>query len=168
MTRAAAALLALLLACLGTAAGAEAAAGPPQPSEAALAFVEEFSDDHLSGMLSRIGGQSEAMRTLSQIDGRLLAATFDAEIDAAVARHGDEWARNLALAWSPLLTESEMASLVDRGAASPHADTYREAREAASARMADLSRDLFAQILQEVVAATLAALTRETPEEPAN
>jgi hypothetical protein len=64
------------------------------------------------------------MRALSRIDAPLLAAVFDAEIDAAVERHGDEWVRNLALAWDPLLTDAEMRSLVEQGAGSPHAEKY--------------------------------------------
>ena len=102
MHRTAAAFLGLLLVWTGTGAGAAPAAPatpaaaaapaaqPPQASEAAMAFAGEFADDHLSGMLSRIGGQSEAMRMLSQIDGRLLAA-FDARStrrSRGMATHG--------------------------------------------------------------------------------
>ncbi len=159
MHRTAAALLVLLLG----AGRSRGRAGQPEPSDAAMAFVDEFADDHLSGMLSRIGGQSEALRTLSQIDARLLAAAFDAEIDAAVERHGDAWARNLAMAWSPFLTDAQMASLAEEGAASPYADSYVENRGAAAARMAELSQDLFERILQEVVAATLTVLAPEQP-----
>ena len=93
----------------------------------------------------------------------MLAAAFDAEIDAAVARHGDEWARNLALAWDPLLTDDEMGSLVEQGAASPHAERYAAARDEAAAAMAALSQDLFRDILAEVIGNTVRTLGAEPP-----
>ncbi len=159
---AAALALALLLGAAGRADGASALVRAADAAgEAAMEFVSEFSDDHLSGMLSRIGGQSEAMRTLSRIDARMLAAAFDAEIDAAVDRHGAAWAGNLALAWDPLLTDAEMRSLVAEGAASPHAGKYAAVRDEAAAAMATRSQDLFRAILVEVVGNTLRALGAE-------
>lgn len=132
-----------------------------EPGPAALAFARQFSDDHLSGMLSRIGGRSEALRALAEFDGQVVATVFDAQIDAAVRQYGDEWARNMALAWAPLLSEAEMASLVEQAAKSPFADKYVASREAAAAAMAERSADLFGQVLQEVVADTIATLTPE-------
>lgn len=133
------------------------------PSDEALAFVSDFSDEHLSGMLSRVGGQSQTMRELSRIDARLLAAAFETEIDAAVERHGDEWAHNLALAWTPVLTDAEMASLSTEGAESPHVQKYTEGREEAAVEMARLSQDLFREIMGEVMQNTLATLSGEVP-----
>lgn len=154
--------VAVIAALLTTAAPAqEPAPGPEAASPEALAFVSQFSDDHLSGMLSRIGGQSTVMSELSKIDGRVLAAALDAEIDAAVERHGDEWAHNMALAWSPLLGDVEMASLVEDGANSPYADRYLAQRDEAAAGMATLSQDLFREILAEVMRNTLKRLSGE-------
>lgn len=165
--------LALLLVAATAPAAAQAPAEPPaeapaaaprnEPSDTAMTFAGEFAGDHLSGMLSRIGAQSEALRALARFDGPTVATVFDAQIDAAVRRHRDTWARNLALAWSPLLSEGEMRSLAEQGAESPHAATYVENREAAAAAMARLSGELFAGILQEVVAATVETLVPEAP-----
>jgi hypothetical protein len=94
--RTAARVQALALVLLLGAAGQAAPA--PHARETPIAFVSEFSDAHLSGMLSRIGGQTEARRTLSRADARILATAFDAALAAAVGRHGDAWARNLARA----------------------------------------------------------------------
>ncbi len=142
----------------------QAAPQTGEPGPAALAFVEQFSDDHLSGMLSRIGAHNEAMRALAEFDSKAVAIAFDAEIDEAVRQYGDQWARNMALAWEPLLTDAEMASLVELGADSPYADKYVASRDAAAASMAELSRDLFREILQQVLTGTVAVLSPDEPD----
>ena len=114
-------------------------------------------------MLSRIGMQNVALRALAEFDGPAVATAFDAQIDAAVRQYSGQWAHNLALAWDPLLTDAEMASLLDEGAGSPYAEKYVAGREAAAASMSELSSELFGQILQEVVTATVVTLTPETP-----
>ncbi|MEM9063469.1 MAG: hypothetical protein AAGD13_23660 [Pseudomonadota bacterium] len=125
-----------------------------QPSDAAIAFAGQFSDDQLSGMLSRIGARTETMMMLGQVNGRLTEQVFNAEIDAAVERHGDTWQRNMALAWTPLLTDEEMLSLAADAQLSPHAEKYAGLRNDAGRTMQSLSGELFQQILQEVVANT--------------
>ena len=135
---------------------------PEEPSEAAMQFVEGFSDDHLSGMLSRIGARQAPMIALSQLDGQMVAAVFDLEIDKAVERHGAEWKRNMARAWTPLLTDEELTSLATDGVASPYTDKYVGLRQEAGQRMQVLSQDLFRQILSEVIQNTVEELS-ETP-----
>jgi hypothetical protein len=142
---------------------APVAADESDPSEAAMIFVAGFSDDHLSGMLSRIGGRSSTMAALSQLDGALVAAIFDAEIDAAVVKYGSAWHRNLALAWTPLLTPEELTSLTIAGAQSPHTDKYLSLRAAAGQTMQQLSQELFHEVLSEVIANTVGELTPEQP-----
>lgn len=127
---------------------------PAKPSNAAMAFAGQFSKDQLSGMLSRIGARTETMMMLGQLNGRLTEQVFNAEIDAAVARHGNAWQRNMARAWMPLLSEDEMLSLVTDAQASPYADKYTGLRNDAGRNMQELSKDLFKQILQEVVSNT--------------
>lgn len=56
-----------------------------------------------------------------------------------------------------------MESLAAEGSASPHSDKYLRNREAAAAAMARLSRDLFAEILQQVLSQTVSTLVPETP-----
>ncbi|MGD1926025.1 MAG: hypothetical protein ACFB03_17840 [Paracoccaceae bacterium] len=129
-----------------------------EPSEAALAFVGQFSDNQLSGMLSRVGARTETMMMLGQVNGRLTEQIFNAEIDAAIDRHGDAWRRNMALAWTPLLTDDEMLSLAADAQLSPHTEKYASLRTDAGRAMQDLSGDLFRQILQEVVSNTFATV----------
>ncbi|MEM6904374.1 MAG: hypothetical protein AAF568_00630 [Pseudomonadota bacterium] len=157
----------LVLAALALPAWAETAPGPTEPSPAAMSFVAGFSDDHLSGMLSRIGGRSEALSVLAQVHGRLTGQVFDQEIDRAVAARGPEWQRNLALAWTPLMSEAELTSLTNAGAQSPHVEKYLDLRGAAGERMQELSGDLFGEILEDVVRATYARLTPEPTGEEA-
>jgi len=142
---------------------APVAADDSDPSEAAMIFVAGFSDDHLSGMLSRIGGRTSTMVALSQLDGALVAAVFDAGIDRAVVKYGPAWQRNLALAWTPLLTPEELSSLTTAGAQSPYTDKYLALRGAAGQSMQQLSQDLFQEALTELVNNTAAELAPEDP-----
>lgn len=128
------------------------------PSPAAMEFVGQFSDDHLSGMLSRIGARTETMMMLGQVNGGLAEEVFNTEIDAAVERHGDEWQRNMALSWMPLMTDEELASLTAEGADSPYADEYVAKRADAGQNMQTRSRELFEEILGEVVANTFTTM----------
>lgn len=135
-----------------------------EPSSAALTFVAAFADDHLSGMLSRFGGRDPRLAAMAQIDGRVVAATLDAAIAEAVREHSAMWQRNLALSWTPLMSDEEFSSLTIAGAQSPHVDKYLELRETAGQSMQTLSQDLFREILGEVLDATLSALSEaETP-----
>lgn len=128
------------------------------PSDAAMAFAGGFSDLHLAGMLQRIGARQPAMIAASQIDAQVLVSVFEAEIAEAVRRHGSAWQRNMALAWTPLLSDEEMLSLATAGAQSPHVEKYLALRPKAGAAMQALSGDLFEAILAEVVGNTLATL----------
>lgn len=86
--------LLLLAVCLAVAL-ATAPAVPPataqqaEPTPAARAFVDRFADDHLSGMLSRIGAQSEALRMLAEFDAQTVATVLDARVAEAVQQHGE-------------------------------------------------------------------------------
>lgn len=136
------------------------AGDPPQdPSEAAMTFAAGFSHDHLSGMLSRIGARQPPLVALSQLDGELLAAVFDAQIDQAVIKYGDEWQRNMALAWTPLLTDEELTSLTNSGAQSPYTGKYLDLRDEAGQSMQALSGPLFRTALEEVIRNTLKELS---------
>lgn len=135
-----------------------AAASDEQPSETAMEFAGQFSDEQLSGMLSRIGGGSGAMIEMSQLGGSMVADVFDLQIDAAVEKYGPQWQTNMAQAWSPLLTDEEMASLMAEGAASPYSEKYSGLRAQAGQAMQASSEDLFKEILTEVIAETQLSL----------
>ena len=128
---------------------------PEEPSEAAMTFAAGFAQDQLSGMLSRIGARQPQMMALGQMDGSTLAAVFDAEIARAVEKHGAAWQRNMAIAWTPLMTEDELNSLTAEGADSPHVDKYLGLRDQAGQNMQTLSGDLFREILEEVMQNTI-------------
>ena len=147
----------MLVAALATAPVQAADTAPP--SEAALAFVGAFSDDHLSGMLSRVGGRQPQMVALSQLNGTIVAATFDAEIDKAVTKYGPQWRHNMALAWMPLLSTEEFESLTANAAGSPYGEKYLSLRGDAGKTMGALSQELFAKIVDEVIQNTVKSLT---------
>lgn len=129
-----------------------------QPSEAAMTFVGGFSDLHFAGMLQRIGARQPKIVAASTLNAGLLAAIFEAEIAKVVRIRGPEWQRNMALAWMPLLSDEEMASLAAAGAQSPHVEKYLSNRNSAGETMQGLSSDLFKQALDEVVTNTLQQL----------
>lgn len=129
------------------------------PSDAAVTFVSGFSDQHLSGMLSKIGARQPVLMALGQFDGTLLGAVFDAEIDKAVLIYGDAWRANMARAWTPLLTDEELSSLTNAGAQSPYTDKYLALRGDAGQTMQALSQDLFRQILSEVIENTVSQVS---------
>lgn len=139
---------------------------PKEPSEAAMTFVGGFSDLHFQGMLQRIGARHPSLIAASALNGQLLAAVFEAEIAKVVKVRGPEWQRNMALAWTPLLSDAEMSSLTAAGAQSPYVDKYLGLRTKAGQSMQGLSGDLFKEALDEVVANTVQQLA-ETGE-PAN
>ncbi|MEM6664279.1 MAG: hypothetical protein AAF666_19115 [Pseudomonadota bacterium] len=144
-----------------------------EPSDAAIAFAGSFSDDQLSGMLSRIGARQPTLIAMSQLHGPLVASVFDAEIDKAVEAHGTAWRRNMALAWDPLLSEGEMLSLTGEGATSPYTEKYLGLRAEAGQAMQGLSQDLFRLILAEVVQNTITELSdlgddEQAPSAPAD
>jgi hypothetical protein len=84
-------------------------------------------------------------------------------IDRAVVKYGPAWQRNLALAWTPLLTREELSSLTTAGAHSPHTEKYLSLRGSAGQTMQQLSQDLFHEALTEVVTNTVAELTPGQP-----
>lgn len=151
----------LMAAVVVVAALAQTVVRAEEPSQAALNFAGTFSDDQLSGMLSRIGGRSGPMVALSQLNGQLVAEVFDLEINEAVAKYGDQWRRNMALAWEPLLSDDEMISLVVEGADSAHSEKYLGLRSDAGQAMQASSADLFRSILEEVIRNTQARLSAE-------
>ncbi len=128
---------------------------PKEPSQAAMDFVLGFSDTHLTGMLQRIGAQQPVLVAASQVNAELLVAVFEAEIAQALKVYGPQWQRNLAISWTPLLTDDELHSLASQGASSPHTEKYLELRGEAGKTMQSLSQDLFKQVLSEVVDKTV-------------
>ena len=131
---------------------------PDAPSDAAMAFVGQFSDAHLTGMLKRIGARQPTMVALSQLHGQMLAAIYDSEIEKAVKKHGPLWQTNMARAWTGLMTDAELTSLKADGAASAHTGKYQEMTPKAGARMQEMSAELFRGILAEVIKNTMTAL----------
>lgn len=135
----------------------------PAPSEAAMSFVGQFSDDHLSGMLSRIGATQPPMVAASQLNGALVAVVFDAEIDKAVAQYGPDWQRAMALSWTGLMTDEQFTSLTAEGADSPHTEAYLGLRAEAGQQMQQNAGQLFRKILGEVVENTVSELGADAP-----
>lgn len=157
-------LIALPAVLTQTAFADEKPATPDEPSAAAMEFVGQFSDDHLTGMLTRIGARQGPLIAMSQLHGQLLAAVYDAEVAKAVKKHGPTWQRNMARAWTALLSEDELTSLRTDGAKSPYTEKYKGLRAEAGQRMQLLSQKFFADVLQEVMQKTVAELSQPLPD----
>ncbi|MEO1491881.1 MAG: hypothetical protein AAFV19_06985 [Pseudomonadota bacterium] len=157
------ALYALLALALSTWAVPANEASSTEPSPAAMNFVAGFSDDHLAGMLSRFGGRDPRLALLAQVNGQAVALTLDAAIADAVRDNSAAWQRNMALAWTPLMSDDELTSLANAGAQSPHVDKYLELRGDAGQSMQILSQDLFRTILEDVLETTIAVLSESPP-----
>lgn len=148
-----------MIATVAAQAIAPATASERAPSDAAVHFAAGFSDEHLAGLLGNIGGRSELMAALFERHGEPVAVAFNAEIGEAVIKYRAAWKHNLALAWTPLLTDEELLSLSFTGAASPHLDKYLSLRTAAGETMQRLSSALLDEILAEVIQQTAAKFT---------
>jgi hypothetical protein len=135
---------------------APATAAEQTPSDAAVRFVIGFSDDHFAGLLGNVGGRSEIMAALFERHGEPVTDAFNAAIGKAVTKHRAAWQHNLALVWTPLLTEDELVSLTLTGADSPHLEKYLSLRAIAGEDMRQLSAALFDEALAEVIEQTVA------------
>ena len=132
------------------------------PSDSAMTFVGQFSDDHLSGMLSRLGGRSKVFIGLAQAHGEIVGRVLDLAVEDAVRKYGPQWQQNMAQAWMPLLTDEEFDSLRNAGAQSPHTEKYLELRTTAGQSMQASSQELFQTIMAEVMEQTRTALKGKT------
>ena len=63
---------------------------PEEPSAAAVAFVGQFSDAHLAGIVQRMGARHPTLTALSQLHGQMLAVMFEAEVSESRRK---VWAR---------------------------------------------------------------------------
>jgi hypothetical protein len=153
-------MLAALLCALLAAPSAKAAEGDPAPE--AVAFVAGFADDLFAGMLAQFGMQAPELAALAEVHGHeRVAKFFQAEIVRAVGKYGAIWRRNLALAWTPLLTAAELESLTTIGSQSPYLDKYMGLRVTAGGAMQELSSELLQTALREVVENTVARIAAQ-------
>lgn len=144
------AMVAALLCALLAAPPAQAAQADPAPE--AVAFVAGFADEIFAGMLVQFGMQAPELAEKAEIHGdEAVAKVFQAEITQAVGKYGAEWRRNLALAWTPLMTGEELESLATLGSQSPYLDKYMGLRGTAGGAMQELSAELLQTALEEVV-----------------
>ena len=90
------------------------------------------------------------------------AAVFDAQVAEAVKKYSKQWQRNMALAWTGVLTDDEMSSLSLGPSESPHLQKYLDSRRKAGQAMGKLSGALLRQILTEVIKNTMAVLAKPT------
>jgi len=154
------AILALMLCVL--LASPQAKAADPDPAPEAVTFVAGFADDLFAGMLVQFGMQAPELAARAEVHGdEAVAKVFQAEIVRAVDKYGADWRRNLALAWTPLLTGEELESLATLGSQSPYLDKYMGLRSTAGETMRELSAELLQTALDEVVQNTAAQVAAQ-------
>jgi hypothetical protein len=76
----------------------------------------------------------------------------------AVAKHQDEWDRNLAQAWAPLMTAEEFESVATKKRESPYFAKFMSLQNQAGAAMKARSQTLLATVMAEALTAELGKL----------
>lgn len=76
---------------------------------------------------------------------------LQAELAVVVPKHQDEWNRNLAQAWAPLMAPQEFDSVVSEKQRSPFAPKFLSLQDRAGAAMKARSEPLLKRVLTEVL-----------------
>jgi hypothetical protein len=124
-----------------------------QTEESALKMVRELRlGQNLGGMSYKL---SKVTATYQGIAAKVGPQKADemlrAELAIAVPRHQDQWDRNLAKAWVPLMTSSEFDSIAVEKQKSPHAAKFSSLQNQAGAAMKADSEKLLVTVMTEAL-----------------
>lgn len=124
-----------------------------QSEESALKMVKALRlGENLAGMTYTF---AKTTTTYKGVEAKLGPQKADellrAEIAVAVPKHQEQWNKNLALAWAPLMTSAEFDSVVSDKQSSPFASKFMSLKERAGATMKVNSEPLLKTVLTEVL-----------------
>jgi len=124
-----------------------------QSEASALKMVNALRlGENLSGMTYTF---AKATTTYKGVEAKLGQQKADellrAEIAVAVPKHQEQWNRNLAQAWAPLMTPAELDSVASDRQKSPFASKFASLQERAGASMKVNSEPLLKTVLTEVL-----------------
>jgi hypothetical protein len=124
-----------------------------QSEESALKMVKALRlGENLAGMTYKLAKVTTTYRGVEATLGPQKAdELLRAEIAIAVPKHQEQWNRNLAQAWAPLMTSSELDSVVSDKQKSPFASKFVSLQDRAGATMKVNSEPLLKTVLTEVL-----------------
>jgi len=128
-----------------------------QSEESALKMVKALRlGENLTGMTYKFAKATTSYRGIEAALGPQKAdELLRAEIAVAVPKHQEQWNRNLAQAWAPLMTSAEFDSVVSDKQKSPFASKFLSLQDRAGAAMKGNSEPLLTAVLTEVLTGAL-------------
>ena len=124
-----------------------------QSEEGALRMVKALRlGESLAGMTYQFAKVTTTYRGIEATLGVQKAdALLRAEIAVAVPKHQEQWNKNLAQAWQPLVTPEEIDSIITQKQQSPYANKFMSLQDKAGATMKANSEPLLKTVLTEVL-----------------
>jgi hypothetical protein len=124
-----------------------------QSEESALKMVKALRlGENLAGMTYNFAKVTTTYRGIEATLGPQKAdEILRAEIAVTVPKHQEQWNRNLAQAWAPLMTSAELDSVVADKQKSPFASKFVSLQDRAGATMKVNSEPLLKTVLTEVL-----------------
>jgi hypothetical protein len=124
-----------------------------QSEESALKMVKALRlGENLAGMTYKFAKVTTTYRGVEAALGPQKAdELMRAEIAVAVPKHQEQWNRNLAQAWAPLMTSIEFDSVVSDKQTSPFASKFASLQDRAGVTMKANSEPLLKTVLTEVL-----------------
>jgi hypothetical protein len=142
-----------LRACIFLALAFTAGAGLAQNDESALKMVKALRlGENLSGMSYNLAKLTATYQGIAAKHGPQKAdELLRAELAIAVPRHQEQWDRNLAQAWAPLMAREEFESIATEKQKSPFAAKFVSLKDQAGAAMKAKSEPLLATVMAEAL-----------------
>ena len=124
-----------------------------QTEDSALNMVRELRlGQNLGGMSYKLSKVTITFKGIAAKVGPQKAdEMLKAELAYAVPRHQDQWDRNLAKAWAPLMTASEFDSMTANKQKSPYAAKFSSLQNEAGAAMKANSEKLLTTVMTEAL-----------------
>lgn len=128
-----------------------------QAEDSALTMVREFRlGKNLGDMSYKLSRVTITYQSIAMTVGRQKAdELLEKELAISVSRYQDQWDRNLAKAWAPLMTKSEFDSLVADKQKSPYIAKFSSLQKHAGAAMKTSSMDLLTKVMTEALTKAL-------------
>lgn len=142
-----------LRACIFLALALTAGAGFAQNDESALKMVKALRlGENLGGMSHRMSKLTTTYQGIAAKHGPQKAdEILRAELAISVSKHQEQWNRNLAQAWAPLMTRDEFESVAAEKQKSPFFAKFLSLQNQAGASMKAKSETLLTTVMSEAL-----------------
>lgn len=124
-----------------------------QNDESALKMVKALGlGSNLAGMSYNFAKLMQTQQGIAMKIGPQKAdELLRAELAVSVLQHQDEWDRNLAQAWAPLMSAEEFESLASKRQQSPYVSKFMSLQNQAGSSMKIKSQALLEKVMSEAV-----------------